>query len=138
GGYDPGCQALGGPLKDHLQFDWGAEWEACYSIHEAAGFFVFTEDVLQQLRSAVRDFRMIAEISRSGDRYPKSDNPCHSVERSQMLPGDSEAIERRKVSRVASRLHIELCPDAADEFRRAAFRRTHPGQKKQIARLHRF
>jgi hypothetical protein len=58
--------------------------------------------------------------------------------RSQMLPGDSEAIERRKVSRIASRLHVELRADAPDEFRRAAFRRKHPGQKKQIARLHRF
>jgi hypothetical protein len=31
-----------------------------------------------------------------------------------MLPSDSEAIERRKVSRVASRLHIELRADAPD------------------------
>jgi hypothetical protein len=45
-----------------------------------------------------------------------------------MLPGDSEAIERRKVSRIASRLHVELRADAPDEFRRAAFRRKHLGK----------
>src|SRR5262245_27233400 len=81
---------------------------------------------------------MIAEISQSGDRDPKPDNPCHSLERSQMLPSDSEAIERGNVSRVASGLDVELGADLPDEFRRSAFRRKHPSQKKQIAHLHRF
>ena len=55
-----------------------------------------------------------------------------------MLPSDSEAIERGKVSRVASGIDVELGTDLPDEFRRSAFRRKHPSQKKQIARLHRF
>ncbi len=55
-----------------------------------------------------------------------------------MLPRDSETIERREVSRLAPRLHIELRADAPDEFRRAAFRRKHPGQKKEVSGPHRF
>ena len=55
-----------------------------------------------------------------------------------MLPRDSEDIERREVSRLAPRFHIELRADAPNEFRRVAFRGKHPAQKEQIARLHRF
>src|SRR6266849_135272 len=55
-----------------------------------------------------------------------------------MLPRDSEDIERRKVSRFASRFYIEFRADAPNEFRLVAFRGKHPAQKKQIARLHRF
>jgi hypothetical protein len=55
-----------------------------------------------------------------------------------MLPRDSEDVERREVSRLAPRFHIELRADAPNEFRPVAFRGKHPAQKKQIARLHRF
>jgi hypothetical protein len=55
-----------------------------------------------------------------------------------MLPHNSEGIERREVSRLAPRFHIELRADAPNEFRPVAFRGKHPGQKKQIASLHRF
>src|SRR6266478_841526 len=55
-----------------------------------------------------------------------------------MFSRDSENVERREMSRLAPRFHIELRADASDEFRPAAFRRKHPGQKKQITRLHRF
>src|SRR5215813_13093980 len=55
-----------------------------------------------------------------------------------MLPGHSERIERREVSRPASRFYIELRADTPHEFRLMAFRGKHPGQKQQIARLHRF
>src|SRR5438132_3724409 len=55
-----------------------------------------------------------------------------------MLPRNSKDIERREMSRLAPRFHIELRADAPNEFRGMAFRRKHPAQKKQIARLHRF
>src|SRR5256885_8777161 len=55
-----------------------------------------------------------------------------------MLPRDSEDIERRELSRLAPRFHIEFSADAPNEFRPSAFRRKHPRQKKQIARLHGF
>src|SRR5689334_23050354 len=55
-----------------------------------------------------------------------------------MLPGNSEHIERREASGLAPRFHIELSADAPDEFRPSALRGKHPGQKKQIARLHGF
>jgi hypothetical protein len=42
------------------------------------------------------------------------------------------------VSRLATRLHIELGADAPNEFRLAALRGKHSGQKKQITRLNRF
>ena len=55
-----------------------------------------------------------------------------------MLPRDSEDIERREVSSLAPRFHIELRADAPREFRAAALGGEHPGQEEQIARLHRF
>jgi len=51
---------------------------------------------------------------------------------------DSEDVERREVSRLAPRFHIDLRSEAPDDFRPAAFGGKHPAQKKQIARLHRF
>ena len=55
-----------------------------------------------------------------------------------MLPRNSENIECSEVSRLAPRLHVELRADAPNEFRRAAFRRKHAGQKKKFARLNSF
>jgi hypothetical protein len=89
-----------------------------------------SEDVLQQLRSGISDYRLIADISRSSHRHAESDNPRYFVERSQMLPRDREDIERREVSRLAPRFHIELRADPPDYFRRMAFRGKHPAQKK--------
>ncbi len=72
-------------LKDQFQLDWSTERKACDSIHKAAGIFVFTEDTLEQLRSTVSHPRLLADISRSGHRYAKSNNsprrrrPCRSV-----------------------------------------------------------
>ena len=130
--------ALTRPLQDHFQLDRAAERKAGDAIHQAARVPVFSEDVLQQLRSAVRDFRLIADISRSGYRHAEPDDPRHLVERSQMLPRDGETVERREVSRLAPRFHIQLRADTPNEFRRVAFRGKHPAQKEQIARLHRF
>lgn len=41
-------------------------------------------------------------------------------------------------SRLATRFYIELCADAASEFRHTVRRGKYPGQKKQIACLHGF
>src|SRR6266567_1581695 len=125
-------------LENDLQLDRGAERKACDPVHQAARALVFSEDVLQQFRSGVSDFRLIADIPRSGHRHAEPHDPRHFVERPQILPRDSQDVERRKVSRLAPRFHIELRADAPNEFRLAAFRGKHPAQKKQIARLHRF
>ena len=55
-----------------------------------------------------------------------------------MLARDSEDVERREMSRLATGFYIEFRADAPQEFCRTAFRGKHPGQKKQIARLHSF
>ena len=55
-----------------------------------------------------------------------------------MLLRHREHIERREVSRLAPGFHIKLRSDAPNEFRLTAFRGKHPGQEKQIARLHRL
>src|SRR5258707_14006864 len=81
---------------------------------------------------------MLAEISHRGHRHAEPHDPRYFVERSQMLPRDSERVQRRKASRLAPLLHIELCAEAPNEFRFASFRGQHPSQKKQIAGLHRF
>jgi len=125
-------------LKDHFQLDRGAERKACDSIHQATRTLVLSEDVSQQLRSSVRDFRLFADISRSGHRHAEANDALDSVERSQMLPRDSEDVERCEVSRLAASFHIEFRTDAPNEFRAVAFGGKHAAQKKQIARLHRF
>jgi hypothetical protein len=99
---------------------------------------LFSEDVLQQLRSGVGDFRLVAHISRSGHQYTEADHPRHFVERSQVLPRDSENVECREASRLSRRFHIELSANTPNEFRPVAFRRQHPARKKQSTRLHRF
>jgi hypothetical protein len=55
-----------------------------------------------------------------------------------MLPRNSESVQRRSVSGFAACFYVELSADTPDEFCLAAFRRKHPGQKKQIACLHCF
>src|SRR6266849_1605813 len=72
-------------LENDLQLDWSAERKACDAIHQAARALVFSEDVLQQLRSGISDFRLIADISRSGHRHAEPDDPRHFVERCQVL-----------------------------------------------------
>jgi len=123
-------------LENDFQLDGGAERKACDPIHQAARSLVFSKDVLQQLRSAVRDLRLIANISRSGNQYAKPDDPRHSVKRSQMLPRDGEGVERRELSRLAPCFHIEFRADAPDEFCPMAFRGEHPAQKKEVSRLY--
>ncbi len=54
----------------------------------------------------------------------------------QMLPRDSEGVERRQPSRLVACFHIEFHADATNEFRSAAIRGEHSGQKKQVSRLH--
>src|SRR5262249_44230248 len=136
----PASRSLSYPrhLENDFQLDRGAKRKACDAIHQAARALVFSEDVLQQLRSGVSDFRLFADISRSGHRHAEPDDPRHFVERSQMLPRDSEGVERREAPRLAPPFHIELCADAPNEFRPGAFRGKHPTQKEEIARLHRF
>src|SRR5438445_2646153 len=134
-------------LENDFQLDRGAERKACDAIHQAARALVFSEDVLQQLGSGVSDLRLIADISRSGHRHAEADDARHSVERSQVLFRDSENVERRELSRLATGFHVELRADAPSESRRAdapsesrpaAFRGKHSAKKEQIVRLHGF
>ena len=55
-----------------------------------------------------------------------------------MLPRNSQAVEGCQVSGLPSCLDVEFPADAPDEFRFAAYRRKHPGEKEQVACLHRF
>ncbi len=103
------------------------------------GFFnTFRRHLVATPKLAVRDFQLVADISRSGNRHAEPDHARHFVERSQILPRNGEDVERREVRRLAARFDIELRADASDEFRRAAFRGKHPGEKKQVTCLHRF
>jgi hypothetical protein len=125
-----------GHLKNDFQLNRGAERKACDAIHQTTWVLVFSEDILQQLRSPVSDFRLIADVRRSSHRHAEPDDLCNFVKRPQMLPGDSESIKRCQASCVARGFHIEPVADPPNEFRAAAFGRKHPGQKEQIARLH--
>src|SRR6516162_8168274 len=63
-------------------------------LHTQGGWdFCLYRDALEQLRSTVSHSRLLADISRSGHRYAKPNNSRHFVERSQLLPRDSEGIE---------------------------------------------
>jgi hypothetical protein len=55
-----------------------------------------------------------------------------------MLAQDGEGVERREMSRLAPRFHIQFRAKVANEFRYRSCRGNHPAQKKQIAGLHRF
>ena len=66
---------------------------------------VFSEDLLQQLRSSVCDLRLIAPISRGSHRDAEPDDPHHFVERSQMLPRNSKHVGRREVSPIFIHRH---------------------------------
>src|SRR4029453_18078467 len=95
-------------------------------------------EFLRQLRSGISDFWLIAPVSRSGDGHTEPDDSRHFVERSQMFSRHSQDVERGEMCSLASRFHIKLRADAPYKFCHAAFRGEHPGQKKQIARLHRL
>lgn len=125
-------------LEYHFQLDRSAERKACYSVNQPAGALIPPENVLQQLRSGVSDFRLIADISGGRHRNAETDDPFHFVERSQMLPRDSQDVERREAGSFASLFHTQLRAYAADELRPVTFRGKHPAQKQQIARPHRF
>src|SRR5438270_10245538 len=98
-------------LENDFQLDRGAERKACDAIYQAARALVFSEDVLQQLRSGVSDFRLIADISRSGHRRAQPHDPRHFADRFQILPRDSHDVEYREVSRLASCFYIEFRTD---------------------------
>src|SRR5229473_5222376 len=102
-------------LENDFQFHRGAEGKAGDAVHQAARALFFSESLLQQLRSGVSDFRLIADISRSGHRRAEPHDPRHFVERSQILPRDSQDVERREVSRLAPRFYIEFSTDAPNE-----------------------
>src|SRR6185295_13645592 len=125
-------------LENNFQLDRGAEWKAGDTVNQPAGVLLFSEDVLQQLRRAVSNFRLIANISRGRHQHAEPDDPRDFVERSQMFARNRKAVERRKISRPPPRFHVKLCADAPNELRRATFRRQHASQKEQIACLHRF
>src|ERR1700722_8551518 len=79
---------------------------------------------------------MVAEFCGSGHGDPEPNYARHLVERPQMLPYDSESVDRSQVSGHASRFHVEFSADAADEFCFAADSWKHSCEKKQVARLH--
>ena len=95
-------------FENDCQLDRRAERETCNPIHQTAGVLVLSEDILQQVRSGVSHFRLLANISGSGHQNAEPDDPCHFVERSQMLPRDGEGVERREASGLARRVHIEI------------------------------
>src|SRR5882672_10252834 len=125
-------------LENNLQLDRCAERKACHTIDQPAWILVFSEDVLQQLRSGISDFWLIAHVSRSGDGHTEPNDSRHFVERAEMLLHHSERIKCCEMRRIPASFHIKVRTEASNEFRLAALRRKHPGQKKQIARLHRL
>ncbi len=67
-------------LENDLQFDRGAERKARDAIHHASRVLLFAEDLLQELRSAIGDFRLIADITGRRDEHAEPDDPRHSIE----------------------------------------------------------
>jgi hypothetical protein len=81
-------------------------------------FWTVSEWAIRELISSVNSSAFIDtdptdETITSGFRFRASG---HFVERSQVLPSDSEGAERREVCRLACRFHIELRADAPDKF----------------------
>ena len=55
-----------------------------------------------------------------------------------MLLRYSEGVDRRYVSSLPPRFHVEFRADAPDECRFGACSGKHSGEKEQVARLHRL
>ena len=104
-------------LEDKFQLNRCAEWKACDTINHATWVLVFSEDVLQQVRSSIRDFRLIAHVSGSSYQDTEPNDARHLIERSKMLPRDGKSVEPREVRRLATSFHIELRSDAPNELR---------------------
>jgi hypothetical protein len=81
---------------------------------------------------------LVAHISARSYHYSETYNPRDFVERAEVVPRYSERIERREVSGVATRFHVELGTDPSNKFRLAARRGKHTGKEKKIAGSHRF
>ena len=71
---------LSSHLENNFQLDGGAERKACDANHQAARVLVCSEDRLQQLRSGVSDFRLVADIARGGNGHAETDDSAHFVE----------------------------------------------------------
>ena len=109
--------ALSCHLEDKFQLNRCAEWKARDTINHATWILVFSEDVLQQVRSSIRDLRLIAHISRSSYQHTEPNDARHLVERSEILPRDGKSVETREVRRLTTSVHIELRSDAPNELR---------------------
>jgi hypothetical protein len=109
-------------LEDDIQLDRSAERKAGDAIDRAAGALVPSEHVVQELRSAIGDFGVLADLAGGGHRDGETDDPPHLVERSQVAPRDRENVERGEVGRLPSRVDVELRSDPSDERRTASLR----------------
>jgi hypothetical protein len=124
-------------LKNDFQLDRGAEGKACRRRRLSGKRCLFrTRPAATPKRhrrlSAGRGYLPRRPPTRQAGRY------ASLCQRYQVLPRDSEDIERCEMSRLAPRFHIELCADAPNKFRSATFCGSIPLRKRQIARLHRF
>src|SRR5260370_37681282 len=109
--------ALSCYLEDKFQLNRRAERKARDTINHATWILVFSEDVLQQVRSSIRDLRLIAHISRSSYQDTEPNDAPHLVERSKILPRDSKSVETHDVRRFPTSFHISLRSDPPIEHR---------------------
>src|SRR6266702_4548594 len=79
-------------LEYQFQFNRNAEGQAGDTVDEASGNFFFSEDVLQEARGAVGDFRVLAKIAGSGHGDAETHDAGHFIERAEMLAGDGESV----------------------------------------------
>src|SRR5258708_30623982 len=104
-------------LENYFQLNRYAERKARHSINQAAWVLLFSEYILQQLRSPVSHFRLIAKVRGCGYRHAEPYDAAHFVQGSQMLPRDSEGVEGRETCGFAPRLHANLCSHSPAAFR---------------------
>src|SRR6266567_6223158 len=127
-----------GDLEDDLELNRHSERQAGNPDDQPNRQFVVAEDVAKQIRSSIRNHRLIEEISRRRHKHTQANDTRDAIERTQVLARRGQGAQSRGAGRVASRFRIKLFSHPAKVLWLMVDHRQHSAQEKQIAGLLRF
>jgi len=122
-----------GCFENEFHFDGHAQWETRHAKDEATREALRPKNVVQQVRGAVGDTRLIEEISAGRHIDSKANDAPDSVERSEVLTRSREAAQCSGTRRVSPGFHIEFFAKPPQVLWNMPHDRQHPAEKEQIA-----
>jgi len=125
-------------LEEDIEHNRHAEGNAGYADDEPGGYFLYSEDIPEQIRCGIRHTRLLKEVAGGRDKHPKAHDASHAIERAQMLPCRSESAQRCDVDGISSRFGIELLPQSSNIFRFVINNWDHTAEKEKVTRLYGF